>query len=48
MTNQAPVITANPPITVSAVEQYPSYWRVVWRRFKRHRVAYVGLFFFLL
>jgi peptide/nickel transport system permease protein len=23
------------------------YWRVVWRRFKRHRVAYVGFFFFL-
>ena len=22
------------------------YWRVVWRRFKRHRVAYVGFFFF--
>src|SRR4030095_6360370 len=22
------------------------YWRVVWRRFKRHRVAYVGCFFF--
>lgn len=24
-----------------------SYWRVVWQRFKRHRVAYVGFFFFL-
>ena len=24
------------------------YWRVVWRRFKRHRVAYVGFFFFML
>jgi peptide/nickel transport system permease protein len=24
------------------------YWRVVWRRFKRHRVAYVGFFFFVL
>ena len=23
-----------------------SYWRVVWRRFKQHRVAYVGVFFF--
>lgn len=23
------------------------YWRVVWRRFKRHRVAYVGFFFFV-
>jgi ABC-type dipeptide/oligopeptide/nickel transport system permease subunit len=24
------------------------YWRVVWHRFKRHRVAYVGFFFFVL
>ncbi|MGH7854698.1 MAG: ABC transporter permease [Candidatus Binatia bacterium] len=24
------------------------YWHVVWRRFKRHRVAYVGFFFFVL
>lgn len=24
------------------------YWRIIWRRFKRHRVAYAGLFFFLL
>jgi peptide/nickel transport system permease protein len=24
-----------------------SYWRVVWQRFKRHRVAYAGFFFFL-
>jgi ABC-type dipeptide/oligopeptide/nickel transport system permease subunit len=24
------------------------YWRVVWRRFKQHRVAYVGFFFFVL
>ena len=23
------------------------YWRVVWRRFKRHRVAYAGFFFFM-
>jgi ABC-type dipeptide/oligopeptide/nickel transport system permease subunit len=23
------------------------YWRLVWRRFKQHRVAYVGLVFFL-
>lgn len=23
------------------------YWRIVWRRFKQHRVAYAGLFFFL-
>ena len=25
----------------------PGYWRIVWRRFKQHRVAYAGLFFFL-
>lgn len=24
----------------------PGYWRVVWSRFKRHRVAYAGSFFF--
>ena len=23
------------------------YWRVVWRRFKQHRVAYIGFFFFV-
>jgi peptide/nickel transport system permease protein len=23
------------------------YWRVVWQRFKRHRIAYVGFFFFV-
>jgi ABC-type antimicrobial peptide transport system permease subunit len=22
-------------------------WRIVWRRFKQHRVAYVGFFFFV-
>ena len=26
---------------------HAGYWRVVWRRFKRHRVAYAGSFFFL-
>ena len=26
---------------------HAGYWRIVWRRFKRHRVAYVGSFFFL-
>ena len=25
----------------------PGYWRVVWRRFRKHRVAYVGFFFFV-
>lgn len=27
---------------------HAGYWRVVWRRFKEHRVAYVGFFFFVL
>jgi len=25
----------------------PGYWRVVWRRFRKHRVAYFGFFFFV-
>jgi ABC-type dipeptide/oligopeptide/nickel transport system permease subunit len=33
------------PIALS--ERQPGYWRVVWRRFKQHRVAYVGFFFFV-
>jgi len=28
-------------------EHQEGYWRIVWRRFKRHRVAYVGFFFFV-
>jgi ABC-type dipeptide/oligopeptide/nickel transport system permease subunit len=32
----------------SAVPAYPGYWLVVWRRFKQHRVAYAGFFFFVL
>lgn len=31
---------------MSANEHQEGYWRIVWRRFKRHRVAYVGFFFF--
>jgi ABC-type dipeptide/oligopeptide/nickel transport system permease subunit len=27
---------------------HAGYWRVVWRRFKQHRVAFVGFFFFVL
>jgi ABC-type dipeptide/oligopeptide/nickel transport system permease subunit len=27
---------------------HAGYWSVVWRRFKQHRVAYVGFFFFVL
>jgi ABC-type dipeptide/oligopeptide/nickel transport system permease subunit len=30
-----------------AIPAQVGYWRVVWRRFKRHRVAYVGFFFFI-
>jgi len=36
---------------IKPVNQLPAsqkgYWRLVWRRFKQHRVAYVGLIFFL-
>ena len=28
--------------------EHTGYWRVVWHRFKRHRVAYAGCFFFVL
>jgi ABC-type dipeptide/oligopeptide/nickel transport system permease subunit len=28
-------------------EKQPGYWRIVWRRFKEHRVAYAGFFFFV-
>jgi ABC-type dipeptide/oligopeptide/nickel transport system permease subunit len=28
-------------------ERQPGYWRIIWRRFKQHRVAYVGFFFFV-
>jgi ABC-type dipeptide/oligopeptide/nickel transport system permease subunit len=31
----------------SKTERQEGYWRIVWRRFKRHRVAYVGFFFFV-
>src|SRR6478672_2912343 len=29
------------------VEQQSANWRIVWRRFSRHRVAYAGFFFFI-
>jgi ABC-type dipeptide/oligopeptide/nickel transport system permease subunit len=32
---------------VETSEQPTGNWRVVWRRFKQHRVAYVGFFFFV-
>ena len=38
-------IKAELPGTTAA---HPGYWLVVWRRFKQHRVAYVGFFFFVL
>jgi ABC-type dipeptide/oligopeptide/nickel transport system permease subunit len=38
-------IKAELPSTAAA---HAGYWLVVWRRFKQHRVAYVGFFFFVL
>jgi ABC-type dipeptide/oligopeptide/nickel transport system permease subunit len=32
---------------MSALEPQSGYWRIVWRRFKQHRVAYAGFFFFV-
>jgi ABC-type dipeptide/oligopeptide/nickel transport system permease subunit len=32
---------------MNLTEHQEGYWRIVWRRFKRHRVAYVGFFFFV-
>jgi ABC-type dipeptide/oligopeptide/nickel transport system permease subunit len=32
---------------MSVNEHQEGYWRIVWRRFKQHRVAYVGFFFFV-
>lgn len=48
MTDQVSSLTDKQPLLAQAVEPPPGYWRDVWRRFKQHRVAYVGLFFFLL
>jgi ABC-type dipeptide/oligopeptide/nickel transport system permease subunit len=39
------VIKADLPTSTTA---HAGYWRVVWRRFKQHRVAFVGFFFFVL
>jgi len=33
------------PIALS--ERQPGYWLTIWRRFRQHRVAYVGFFFFV-
>ena len=44
MTVESPLaIPLNPLPSAEPV----GYWRVVWRRFKQHRVAYVGFFFFV-
>jgi ABC-type dipeptide/oligopeptide/nickel transport system permease subunit len=32
---------------MNLTDHQEGYWRIVWRRFKRHRVAYVGFFFFV-
>jgi ABC-type dipeptide/oligopeptide/nickel transport system permease subunit len=32
---------------MNLIAHQEGYWRIVWRRFKRHRVAYVGFFFFV-
>ena len=32
---------------MNLTEHQEGYWRIVWQRFKRHRVAYVGFFFFV-
>ena len=32
---------------MNLTEHQEGYWRIVWRRFKRHSVAYVGFFFFV-
>src|SRR5262245_66220780 len=31
----------------TASAEHAGYWLVVWRRFKEHRVAYAGFFFFV-
>jgi ABC-type dipeptide/oligopeptide/nickel transport system permease subunit len=47
MADQAHTLADNQAILARAVKLHPSYWRAVWRRFKQHRVAYVGFFFFM-
>ena len=44
MTVDSPAIVHLNPLQNS---EPAGYWRVVWRRFKQHRVAYVGSFFFV-
>ncbi len=35
------------PLNLVQNEQQSGYWRIIWRRFKQHRVAYAGFFFFV-
>jgi ABC-type dipeptide/oligopeptide/nickel transport system permease subunit len=35
-------------IFVEVAESQTENWRVIWRRFRQHRVAYIGFFFFVL
>jgi peptide/nickel transport system permease protein len=47
MINPAPILTDPPSLALQAGRQPPGYWRIVWRRFREHRVAFVGLVFFV-
>jgi ABC-type dipeptide/oligopeptide/nickel transport system permease subunit len=46
MLDQAPILTEPSSLALHANDQ-ASYWRIVWRRFRQHRVACVGLVFFV-
>jgi ABC-type dipeptide/oligopeptide/nickel transport system permease subunit len=46
MLDQAPILTEPLSLALHASDQ-ASYWRIVWRRFRQHRVACVGLVFFV-
>ncbi len=46
MLDQAPILTEPSSLALHASDQ-ASYWRIVWRRFRQHRVACVGLVFFV-
>ena len=48
MIDHAPILTEPPLLAVPLTREPAGYWRVVWRRFKQHRVAYVGFFFFVI
>jgi ABC-type dipeptide/oligopeptide/nickel transport system permease subunit len=48
MTTDASKLSETPLMALAPPNAQPGYWRVVWRRFKQHRVAYVGFFFFVI